>query len=233
VRVLAFQSGAHDASDAAFNDYQLVAAVQEERLRREKGCGRDIPWLAIDEVLQIAGWSRYDVDAIAAIRGVFPLHYFRLPPARDIYCTLRRHLGHARLERDLASLSERTGIADSHRLFRSELFLAQNGFRANTKLHFVNHHEAHALAALFYTDWDDALIDTADGIGDNVSYSVRSLREGARWNAISAAKNGSRSDERRATAWRPPMVAPRKPLDFVSGAMKANLPGCRHGGARP
>jgi carbamoyltransferase len=169
VRVLAFQSGAHDASAAAFNDCQLVAAVQEARLRREKGRGRDIPWLAIDEVLQIAGWSRYDVDAIAAIRGVFRLHYFGFPLARDIYSTLRRHLGHARLERDLASVSERTGIADSHRLFRSELFLAQNGFRADTKLHFVNHHEAHALAALFYTDWDDALIYTADGIGDNVS----------------------------------------------------------------
>ena len=179
MRVLAFQSGAHDASAAAFDDYQLVAAVQEERLRREKGWGHDIPWLAIDEVLHIAGWSRYDVDAIAAIRGAFPLHYFRFPLARDIYYALRSHLGHGRLVRDLASVSERTGIADSHQLFRGELFLAQNGFRAKTKLHFVNHHEAHGLAALFYTDWDDALIYTADGIGDNVSYSVRSLREGA------------------------------------------------------
>jgi len=178
VRVLAFQSGAHDASAAAFEDYRLVAAVQEERLRREKGWGRAVPWLAIDEVLQIAGWSRYDVDAIAAIRGAFPLHYFRFPLMRDIYYALRNHLGYARLERDLASVSERTGIADSHRLFRSDLFLNQNGFRANAKLHFVNHHEAHGLAALFYTDWDDALIYTADGIGDNVSYSVRSLRDG-------------------------------------------------------
>jgi carbamoyltransferase len=81
---LAFQSGAHDASAAAFEDYRLVAAVQEERLRREKGWGRAIPWLAIDEV-QIAGWSRYDVDAVAAIRGAFPLHYFRFPLMRDIY----------------------------------------------------------------------------------------------------------------------------------------------------
>jgi len=178
VRVLAFQSGAHDAAAAAFEDYELIAAVQEERLRREKGWGRDIPWLAIDEVLRIAGWSRYDVQAIAAIRGAFPLHYFRFPLARDIYYALRNHLGYGRLERDLASVSERTGITDSHKLFRSDLFLAQNGFRPNAKLHFVNHHEAHGLAALFYTDWDDALIYTADGIGDNVSYSVRSLRGG-------------------------------------------------------
>jgi carbamoyltransferase len=69
LRILAFQSGLHDASAAAFEDYRLVAAVQEERLRREKGWGAGVPWLAIDEVLQIAGWTRYDVDVIALIRA--------------------------------------------------------------------------------------------------------------------------------------------------------------------
>jgi len=74
VRILSFQSGPHDASAAAFEDYRLIAAVQEERLRREKSWGADVPWLAIDEVLRIAGWSRFDVDAIALIRGTFPVH---------------------------------------------------------------------------------------------------------------------------------------------------------------
>ena len=74
-------------------------------------------------MLHIAGWSRYDVDAIAAIRGAFPLHYFRFPLMRDVYYALRNRLGCGRLERDLASVSQRTGIADSHRLFRSELFM--------------------------------------------------------------------------------------------------------------
>ena len=100
-------------------------------------------------------------DAESAVLDENPLKVSETPKLRD------------------AREVERTGIADSHQLFRDELFLAQAGFRAETKLHFVNHHEAHGLAALFYTDWDDALIYTADGIGDNVSYSVRSLREGA------------------------------------------------------
>src|SRR4030095_16682739 len=77
MHILAFQSGLHDASAAAFEDYRLGAGIAEERLRREKGWGNDIPWRAIDEVLQIAGWSREDVDAIATIHGIFPLHYFR------------------------------------------------------------------------------------------------------------------------------------------------------------
>ena len=46
------------------------------------------------------------------------------------------------------------------------------------RIHFANHHESHALAALFFTDWDDALVYTSDGIGDNVSYSMRALKDG-------------------------------------------------------
>ena len=177
VRILSFQSGLHDASAAAFEDYRLVAAVQEERLRREKGWGNDVPWLAIDEVLRIAGWSRHDVDVIAAIRGVFPLHYFSFPLPRDLYYTARKHMGRERLHRDLSNAINRSGTGED-KLFRSDRFLAENGFRADTQLRFVNHHEAHALAALFFTDWDDALIYTADGTGDNVSYSVRALQQG-------------------------------------------------------
>ena len=177
VRILSFQSGLHDASAAAFEDYRLVAAVQEERLRREKGWGDDVPWLAIDEVLRIAGWTRNEVDVIAAIRGVFPLHYFSFPLPRDIYYTVRKHLGRERRHRDLSNAINRSGASDDQ-LFRADRFLAENGFRADARVRFVNHHEAHALAALFFTDWDNALIYTADGVGDNVSYSVRALHDG-------------------------------------------------------
>jgi carbamoyltransferase len=177
VRILSFQSGPHDASAAAFEDYRLIAAVQEERLRREKSWGGDVPWLAIDEVLRIAGWSRFDVDAIALIRGIFPVHYLRFPLWRDLYYTARRSAGRERLSRDIALLSARTG-KKSAQLFRVDRFIAENGFRPDADFRFVNHHEAHALAALFYTDWEDALVYTADGIGDNVSYSIRTLKDG-------------------------------------------------------
>lgn len=175
MRILAFQSGLHDASAAAFDDYKLIAAVQEERLRREKGWGNGVPWLAIDEVLRIAGWSRYDVDVVASIRGVFPLHYFRFPLHTDLYYALRKGVGHERVQRDLSHAAIRSGKHPSS-LFRADRFLAENGFRADAKMHFANHHEAHALAALFFTDWDDALVYTADGVGDNVSYSIRTLK---------------------------------------------------------
>jgi carbamoyltransferase len=178
MRILAFQSGLHDGSAAAFEDYRLVAAVHEERLRRIKGWGDDVPWLAIDEVLRIANWSRWDVDAIATIRGIFPLHYYRFGAMRDFYYTARKHLGRERIKRDLSHVCTRQGTSDASRFFRADLFLAENGFRSDIPIHFANHHGAHALAALFYTDWDEALIYTADGIGDNISYSIRRLHDG-------------------------------------------------------
>jgi carbamoyltransferase len=178
MRILAFQSGLHDAAAAAFDDYRLVAAVAEERLRREKGWGDDVPWLAIDEVLRIAGWSRFDVDAIATIRGIFPLHYFRFSPARDLYYAARKAIGRERYNRDISHACTAHGTSDAHRLFRVDHFLKENAFRPGTPMHFANHHGAHALSALFHTDWNDALIYTADGIGDNVSYSVRTLENG-------------------------------------------------------
>src|ERR1700726_385102 len=96
MRILTFCSSTHDASAAAFDDYELIAAVSEERLRREKGWGADIPWLAIDELLRIAGWSRIDVDVIAQTRGTYPTQYLRLPLARDFYYTVRRWAGRER-----------------------------------------------------------------------------------------------------------------------------------------
>ena len=168
----------HDSSAAAFDDYRLVAAVSEERFTRVKGQGETVPWLSIDEVLRVAGWRRNDVDAIATTRGWYPTYHDRLPLWRELNYTVQRWRGRERGHRELAVLCHRFGITDTHRLFRGERFLRDHSFRPDTQIHFVNHHEAHALAALFYTDWNEALIYTSDGIGDNVSYSMRSLKDG-------------------------------------------------------
>ena len=178
MRILTFSCGTHDASAAVFDDYELIAAVQEERLRREKGWGGGIPWLAIDEVLRIAGWSRTDVDVIAQTRGTYPTQYLRFSLPRDLYYTARRWTGRERTRREINVLHEQTGESDSYALFHSDRFLAENAFRADTRVYFADHHQAHALTALFHTDWDEALLYTADGVGDNVSYSVRSLNAG-------------------------------------------------------
>ena len=81
-------------------------------------------------------------------------------------------------QRDTRDPVRRHGTAETLRLFHAERFLRDSAFRPDTSHPFANHHESHALAALFYTDWDDALVYTSDGIGDNVSYSMRALKDG-------------------------------------------------------
>jgi carbamoyltransferase len=178
LRILAFQPGPHDGAAAVFDDYRLVAAIAEERISRIKGDGHSAPWLAIDEVLRIAGWARNEVDVIALTRGRHPTYYLRVPLLRQLRYTLERWRGNGRDYRDLAILSYRLGITDAKKLFDADRFLKDNIFRPDTRVHFANHHEAHALAALFHTDWDEALIYTSDGVGDNVSYSMRALKDG-------------------------------------------------------
>jgi len=173
MRILGIHAGTHDASAAAFDDYHLIAAVQEERLARIKGWGSGIPWLAIDEVLRIAGWCRCDIDVIALGCGTFPTRYIRFSLMRDLYYTTQRWLGRERPQRDITTVAFRRGNA----LFQADTFISDNSFRTDVTICFMNHHEAHALTALFHTDWEDALIYTSDGVGDNVSYSIRSLRD--------------------------------------------------------
>jgi carbamoyltransferase len=178
MKILALHPGIHEASAAAFDDYRLVAAVSEERLNRVKGWGDAIPWLSVDEVLAIAGWSRHDVDAIALTRGQFPAQYYRFPLHQDVKYAFDRWRGRERTYRSMVTVARRFGTTDSLSVFRADRFLKESSFRADTVVEFVNHHEAHALAALFFTDWDEALVYTSDGIGDNVSYSMRGLRNG-------------------------------------------------------
>lgn len=63
-------------------------------------------------------------------------------------------------------------------IFNVDKFRCDSGFRDDARVIFYNHHESHALAALFHTDWDDALLVTADAGGDSVNYSHRRFADG-------------------------------------------------------
>jgi len=64
-------------------------------------------------------------------------------------------------------------------IFDAKKFQRAGAFRGDATMFFYNHHESHALAPLFYTDWDDALVVTADGGGDTVNYSHRHFSGGS------------------------------------------------------
>jgi carbamoyltransferase len=177
--ILALHSGPHDSVAALFEDYDLKAAVQLERLTRIKGDGGKHPDACIDEVLAIAGATRADVDVISMSRTLLDTKYFRrMRGLRWLEEELvRRSRGRSLQYMTHEMRRYRSGNLDD--LFDFAAFRRDGGFRADTALHFSNHHEAHALPTLFYSEWDDALLVTADGGGDTVNYSHRSFAGGA------------------------------------------------------
>ena len=177
--ILALHSGPHDSVAALFDDYDLKAAIQLERLTRVKGAGRQHPDLCIDEVLKIAGATRADVDVIAMSRTLLNTEYFRrMRGLRWLQETaFRRSRG--KILQYMTHEMRRYRSKNYDDLFDLAAFRRDGGFRPGTVLHFSNHHEAHAVPTLFYSPWDEALLVTADGGGDTVNYSHRSFRDGA------------------------------------------------------
>src|SRR5271155_1785067 len=152
--ILAIHSGPHDSVAALFEDYELKAAVQLERLTRIKGDGSKHPDACIDEVLAIAGATRADIDVISMSRTLLDVKYFRHVTGirRLMEVVLRGSRG-----RNLQYMTHEMRHYHSRNLddlFDLAAFRRDGGFRPNVALHYSNHHEAHALPALFYSPWD-------------------------------------------------------------------------------
>ncbi len=176
--ILAVHAGVHDAAAAVYEDYTLRAAVQLERLTRVKNDGGGRTDSAIDEVLSIVAASRKDVDAVTYTREQFPFEFFRkIRLGRWISWQYRKHARSETL-RPMIREMMRYNTTTVDDIFDVPKFRRAGGFRDQAAIFFHNHHEAHALASLFHTDWDDALLVTADGIGDTVCYSHRVYANG-------------------------------------------------------
>lgn len=175
--ILSLGTGYHDAAAALFDNYDVVAAVQLERLTRQKQNKGGVPGLCVREVLDIAGLAPKDIDAVVLSRASYPTRYFEYSPLKRVEYGFRRAMGKEKLK-DLWGEMNRRGADKAEDIFNRPLFFKEWGFRDDCQLFFSNHHFAHALSALFYTDWDDALMYTADGCGDNVHYSQRILKDG-------------------------------------------------------
>ncbi|MBI1276195.1 hypothetical protein GC177_09530 [bacterium] len=176
MKILSIHSGGHDSSACLFDDYRLVAAISQERMTRKK-CDGNFPYDAIEEVLDIGGTARAEVDAVVLTRNYYPVDYIAHNLFKRAEYALKRAFGITRYK-DLVRIMRHRGKAEAEQLWRRDLFIKQNGFRPDVEIFFCNHHKAHALSALFYTDWAEALVYTADGGGDNVHYSHRVLKNG-------------------------------------------------------
>ena len=176
--ILAVHTGIHDAAAAVLVDYDIKAAVQLERLTRYKGDGRTYPDLCIEELLDMIGATRRDVDVLALTRSDFPVQYFHHFHG---YRWLREHYRtyiQGKKTRFIPRETLRAKTTHDTDIFDAASFARDSGFRDDVVVYFYNHHKAHALPTLFYSDWEDALMITADGGGDNINHSRRRFANG-------------------------------------------------------
>ena len=168
--ILSLTHGGHDSSAVVAEDYDILAAVQTERITRKKGGAisnissgdPDIHLPTIDAALQAAGAKMSDIGAVLISDFPTPYTYFRFGAWRML-----RYDAH----RLLSGKVRRRGIRSRPDVFRWEKMLGYLGAPLRAETFLYNHHFAHALSALFFTDWEKALLYTADGGGDSTNYS--------------------------------------------------------------
>lgn len=162
----------HDANACIFKDNALLAYCKEERLTREKNCKGNLDMGCIDEALRIAGLTRKDIDHVAFTRMKFPLDCY-IKTSRGLKDKLRKLFGSKR-SRNLFSELKRNK-ADVNTLLDESKVKKRMNLRDDVSLSYCNHHYAHVLGSLQYTDWEDALYISCDGGGDGAFYSAYAL----------------------------------------------------------
>jgi carbamoyltransferase len=176
----------HDASAAVARDGELVAAISEERLAREKGKW-GYPVAALDECLRLAGATRADVDIYCVALNKFPSCYLRRPSwlgeLSERWHRARR-AAFGRREDITVGMMEFLAEARHRGRFLADLFdLARfraDGFR-KAEVRFVDHHAAHAWGAALHSGFDEALVLTVDCVGaccaqdEEVPHTLESL----------------------------------------------------------
>ena len=169
----------HTASAALLREGRLVAAVQEERFTRIKNWA-GFPAQSVHWLLQSEGLTVEDVDAIV-------LNGLQMPYAKSREEILSEYgksgsLGTS-LKRALKKTAIKTVYNDKRRAERTKA-VVKFGF-AEKKLHFIDHHLAHAAGA--YYGWgkydEPILVLTNDGAGDGLCATV-SIGEGGRLRRI-------------------------------------------------
>ncbi|MEM7153864.1 MAG: carbamoyltransferase C-terminal domain-containing protein [Myxococcota bacterium] len=142
--------GFHDATAVVVRDGDVVAAVEDERLTRVKH-GNYFPERAIRAVLDIAGVGLDEVDAVANNWS---------KPTWD-FESIQEMVGRANGADELGA-----------RTYAAQPFLDAFGVDVSARLHFVNHHIAHARSTYACSGFERALVVVIDGGGDGNSGMV-------------------------------------------------------------
>ncbi|MEU3839117.1 carbamoyltransferase C-terminal domain-containing protein [Streptomyces sp. NPDC028635] len=162
----------HDAAAALLIDGRLVAAVEEERLNREKKT-TDFPENAIAWCLEEAGITFDDVDLFA-----FPWNW-SAQVLNEILDGIRSapipQAAKTNLMADMADLFDQ--IVSPEAILAD--FEARTGHRPDrAKVRFVPHHLAHATTGYYLAGMKDAAFLVSDGRAERFSTLTGEIRDG-------------------------------------------------------
>ena len=162
--ILGISAFYHDSAAAILIDGEIIAAAQEERFTRIKH-DSSYPKNAVDFVLSYSKFKISEIDYIVFFEKPF-LKFERL---------LETYVAFA--PKGFTQFSKAMPSWLREKLFQKKLiieYLKQHdkSFNGEKKLYFSEHHLSHAASAFYPSPFDEAVVLTADGVGEWATTTV-------------------------------------------------------------
>ena len=162
--ILGISAFYHDSAAALIKDGKIISAAQEERFTRKKH-DPGFPSNAIKFVLNFSNIKLSEVDHIVFYEKPF-LKFERL---------LETYVAFA--PKGFQSFSRAMPIWLREKLFQKKFIFdylknIDNDFEDDSKLLFSEHHLSHAASAFYPSPFEEAIILTADGVGEWATTTV-------------------------------------------------------------
>jgi len=164
IKILGISAFYHDSAATLLIDGKIIAAAQEERFTRVKH-DSSYPFNAIEFVLKFANLSLSNIDHIVFYEKPF-LKFERL---------LETYLAFA--PKGFQSFSKAMPLWLRDKLFQKKMLMDElkrhdAKFNDKSKLRFSEHHLSHAASAFYPSPFKDAIVLTADGVGEWATTTV-------------------------------------------------------------
>ena len=162
--ILGISAFYHDSAACILKDGEIIAAAQEERFSRIKH-DPSYPYNAIQFVLKYANLKLSEVDQIVFFEKPF-LKFERL---------LETYVAFA--PRGFFSFAKAMPLWIKEKLFQKNLLFNKlknhdDNYKKDENIFFSDHHLSHAASAFFPSPFDEAIVLTADGVGEWATTTV-------------------------------------------------------------
>tara|TARA_E500000178_G_scaffold185942_1_gene184162 strand:- start:1607 stop:3442 length:1836 start_codon:yes stop_codon:yes gene_type:complete len=162
--ILGISAFFHDSAACILKNGKIIAAAQEERFTRKKH-DPDYPYNAIEFVLKYSKLKLSEVDKIVFFEKPF-LKFERL---------LETYVAFA--PRGFVSFAKAMPIWIKEKLFQKKFLFNKlrqhdQDYKSDKNIFFSDHHLSHAASAFFPSPFDEAVILTADGVGEWATTTV-------------------------------------------------------------